>query len=359
MTRNTCKILHLIFLFTFFTLAGCKSRTNTSSGKALTNLHIKTKPVDLTRYEATDEELARVKSEFPNDYEYAERDVKKIKLIGKVKTEEAVALRLYTGSTYSELNGALRAQDPSSLPQYANTIKAAASGLNHIPAETCIAKRGVSGLSDAAIDILKNKRRFKEAGFTSTSYGGPGFSGKIEFTIKSDHCRKIDWLSAVESEKEALFPPGSEFIVETAEFSETQEGVTKFIKGVVELTHTMDPDPAGEPPTISTEPDPGNDKFKKKEILEKTFKSMNSPELSIYLDSGSRLTIRKREASIYGYWSLFGDTITLMPNDSSIFGLPVGTPILLRGINPYKLEWIDPNNPKHILDTFTSEKSSP
>lgn len=352
---NTNRILLLIAVFASPTFTSCKTRKNDqSSEKALTNLRTKEPPVDLTRYEATNEELAMVKNEFPVVYNWAEKYVKLKKMPGKIRIEEAAALRLYTGSIYTHLNNSLRAKDPSSLPMYANTIKAASSGLNHLPPESCTAVRGVDNLSAVAIDTLKKKKRYKEAGFTSTTYEGEGFRGFIQFTIKSDSCRKIDWLSIHEDEKEALFPPGSEFIVDKAEFIEKTVSNEKVMTGVIELTHTMDADPAGEPPTISTEPDPGSEKFQKSEILNQTFTSHKNPTLSITLHSDNFLMVEKGNAMSAGYWSLFGDIVTLTPNNNQVFGLPIGGTVQLKGVHSKKFGWIDPKDPNNVLDIFTA-----
>ncbi len=339
-------------------LTACKTFVREQSEhKAFTNFRNNEAPVDLTIYEATDEELAKVKTEFPVVYQMAEKRFKSLKMPGKIKLEEATALRLYTGSIYSPLNNSLRAKDPSTLPQYANTIKAAASGLNHLPAEACTASRGIDGLSAVALDTLQKKKRYKEAGFTSTTFEGEGFRGFILFTIKSNYCRKIDWLSIHEDEHEALFPPGSEFIVDKAEFAEKTVSGVKVMTGVVELTHTMEKDPAGEPPTISTEPDPGSAKFKKSDILLKSYQSHARPELSFRLSDNNELEIENDKILSRGYWSVFGDIITLIPNDASVFKLSLGENVQLKVVNWEKFGWIDPKDSNNVIDVFTVDAS--
>ena len=346
--------LIVVLSLTILTCVSCRSTYNESHDKASTNLYSNSMPIDLTKYEATDEELAMVKMEFPLTYKTMKNDLIKVKMIGKVKLDEAIALRLYSASAYSALNNSLRAKDPSALPQYANTIKAASSGLAHIPEEPCTVTRGVQDLSDIAIQTLKNKQRYKEAGFTSTSYDGEDFGGKIRFTIKSDHCRKIDWLADTSSEKEVLFPPGSEFIVDKVHFVETVESGKKVTEGSVELTHTLEADPSGDAPVISTQPDPGSVKFKKTEIENQTFISRDQPSISFTLYENSALRVKRGNVSSYGYWSLFGDTVTLMPNDGSVFNLSLGGTVQLRGMNSKRFGWLDPQDPNHVLDVFTN-----
>ncbi len=346
--------LIVVLSLTISTCVSCRSPYSESRDKASTNLYSNSLPIDLTKYEATDEELAMVKVEFPQTYKTMKNDLVNVKMIGRVKLDEAIALRLYSSSAYSALNNSLRAKDPSALPQYANTIKAASSGLAHIPEEPCTVTRGVQDLSDIAIQVLKNGQRYKEAGFTSTSYDGEDFGGKIRFTIKSDQCRKIDWLADVSSEKEVLFPPGSEFIVDKAQLVETVENGKKVTEGLVVLTHTLEPDPSGEAPVISTQPDPGSEKFKKTEIENQTFTSRNQPFISFTLYENSALRVKRGNVSYYGYWSLFGDTITLMPNDGSAFSLALGGTVQLRGLNSKKFGWLDPQDPNHVLDVFTN-----
>lgn len=203
--------------------------------------------LDLTTYDDADEgvfqEMRQEMEDQGFNYAGLKSSLQDIDLPGSIRLDEAIALRLYTASAYSPINTALRTRSPSKLPKLSAIVKAAASGLNRLPAVSCTAKRG-TGLPGDVVETLKQKKRFKERAFMSSSYGAQGFSGNFQMVIKSNRCRKIDWLSQYPGEKEVLFPPGSEFIVDDPQIT----GSGSQAKGTIYLTHTLEADnPSNEP----------------------------------------------------------------------------------------------------------------
>jgi hypothetical protein len=63
------------------------------------------------------------------------------------------------------------------------------------------------------------QHQFEERAFFSTTSGKipKAFVKSVEMAIDSDDCKDVSWLSKYPSEKEVLFPPGSEFVVTSRE----------------------------------------------------------------------------------------------------------------------------------------------
>ncbi len=200
-----------------FTMSACKigdvgdskldaAASNSAGGKT-----------DFTTYKKADAKVfAGMKKEMTKNkfnYDAMAKALAKTKLQGGMTKDEAIALRLYTSSAYSKVNTALRTKKASSLSIYANIVKAAASGLNKIPAKACTTKRGLD-LPTAIVDKIIKAKRFEEQGFMSTSPTVPAaFQKNITFIIKSKACHDISSISEFPKDKEILFPPGSNFIV--------------------------------------------------------------------------------------------------------------------------------------------------
>lgn len=144
-----------------------------------------------------------------------DEDTMEMSLPANVHPDELVALRVYTSNAYREINKALRTRDPNTLPHLRYLILAASSGLNKLGAAPCVAKRGTT-LPANVVATLREGGPYSDRAFLSTTYAPqipPDFQGKATFIIEADKCPKIDWLSEFPSEKEVLFPPGTDFVI--------------------------------------------------------------------------------------------------------------------------------------------------
>jgi hypothetical protein len=202
--------------------ASCK-KSDSSDLMATTTLG--GKAIDLTTFTAaTPTNYAGFKKETkPDKYTAAVNDIKKkaIKPKGKMTQDELIAVNYYTGADYVTINGKLRGTDADSLNSIQNLVKTTASGVNKVPATSCIAYRGVK--SNAALDKIyttaKKVGRIEDGAFFSTSATKSvalnflaGAKGYL-LTIKSSRCHNIKFASQFPNENEVLFAPGSEFIV--------------------------------------------------------------------------------------------------------------------------------------------------
>jgi hypothetical protein len=136
-------------------------------------------------------------------------------------TIEKVAVYGYTTSDYGFLNKGLREAGGLGNVQHAGLksyVQHAANGLAKLPdaapdpgkSYTTVA-RGVSGFAGIA-ERYQAGKTVTEHAFTSTSQGR-GYDGDWQFTIKSSHGKDVSGLSKYASEKEILFPPGTQFQV--------------------------------------------------------------------------------------------------------------------------------------------------
>ncbi|MBC7659179.1 MAG: hypothetical protein H7249_05670 [Chitinophagaceae bacterium] len=184
--------------------------------------------VDLTSYTTTDPAVYKLfaqevsVSSLINSYFAVHADVTKGKIQkkGSMTDAEIEALRLYTTKGYIPVNLALRTKDPRNLPNMVGIVKVTASGLNKIPTKACIVYRGVtsSARQIALTDDFLKVGRYSEKSFLSTSLSKSAATdfaknGGYLWIIKSSQCHDITWLSQYKYEKEVLFAPGSEFIV--------------------------------------------------------------------------------------------------------------------------------------------------
>ncbi|MBC7658495.1 MAG: hypothetical protein H7249_02175 [Chitinophagaceae bacterium] len=221
---------------------GCKPQGAGSTLQTDTSTGYLTK-VDLTTYTGANAAVyAGMKKEmdkFHYSYDTVALGLAKKTMKGSLTKEEAVALRLYTSSAYSAINTRLRSNRVSQIKDIVNIIKAAASGLNKIPSESCVARRGLD-LPAAIVEKIIKVKRFEELAFMSTTKENSvpaGFKNNLTFVITSKNCHDISFLSEHANEKEVLFPPGSDFIV-TKSFIKKVGGKWA---GTINLNHVVQP----------------------------------------------------------------------------------------------------------------------
>jgi hypothetical protein len=131
-----------------------------------------------------------------------------------IPTEDLVAVRGYTGDEYySEMNKALRTGDPAELAKYDAHIRVTTSGLNQLPTTAGEFYRGMnipSGSVDGVVGKYEPGQVVTEPHFLST---GNAFSGNVQYTVQSTTGHDVSFLSHYPHESEVLFPPGSQFQV--------------------------------------------------------------------------------------------------------------------------------------------------
>lgn len=142
------------------------------------------------------------------------------------KASETAALKKYTGYYYSELNGALRGNQPLTEQHLKDAINMQ-KAMRPLP-ENIVLHRGlnpVAGVLPGNIDEYKALigKTFNEAGFTSTSVGGKAaFGGKISLTIEAPKGTPAAWvgkISQYQSEREMILASGSKFEILEAKMS--------------------------------------------------------------------------------------------------------------------------------------------
>ncbi len=122
---------------------------------------------------------------------------------------EAYAIRLYTGSSYGWINGALRSQQPAEKARvFRDVLNSALAKLR--PYEGTV-RRGAN-LPPERLAQHQVGAVVTYPGYTSTSVGH-GFGQRHRFVIRSKTGRFIDPSSANPGEYEVLFPPGTKFRV--------------------------------------------------------------------------------------------------------------------------------------------------
>jgi NAD:arginine ADP-ribosyltransferase len=172
-------------------------------------------------FRSTPEDRAKFASEYggyADDEEYV-NDLKAANPdhpISKIPTEDLVAVRGYTGDEfYSQMNKALRTGDTAGLQQYDSHIRATTSGLNQLEPTTGTFHRGMN-IDPANMDGVLSKyepgQQVTEPYFMST---GKPFPGNVQFEVQSATGRDVSYLSHYPNESEVLFPPGSNFRVDS------------------------------------------------------------------------------------------------------------------------------------------------
>jgi len=122
---------------------------------------------------------------------------------------EYVALAMYTGNYYQQINAALRSMKIQELKKYRVLIKFILSALSKLKNFEGYVKRGTS-LKPEAIGNCQEGALFADRGFLSTSTAG-GFGGSFRFLVKPKTCKYIAPLSNYPNEEEVLCLPGTVF----------------------------------------------------------------------------------------------------------------------------------------------------
>jgi hypothetical protein len=132
-------------------------------------------------------------------------------------TEELVAIRAYTGESWSSINAALRLKDGKALLRQGRMIGAMRSGLAKLPTYSGRVTRTIGMSVDDAAKRYVVGETVVEDGFTSTTKGPPvkQREGNISISIESKTGRDVTSI-AVHKEGEILFPPGTKFKVTEA-----------------------------------------------------------------------------------------------------------------------------------------------
>jgi hypothetical protein len=128
-----------------------------------------------------------------------------------ITQNEYLAIRLYTGSYYRQINAALRNLDLQSLKSYKVLIKFLMSGLNKLDNFVGVTKRG-SILKSELTTFCEAGNAFGDRGFMSTSVAS-GFSGAYRFVLASATCKYVAPISTYTQEEEVLCLPGTLFQV--------------------------------------------------------------------------------------------------------------------------------------------------
>ena len=124
---------------------------------------------------------------------------------------EYVAIRIYTGNYYQQINAALRNLDLQTLKNYRVLIKFLMAGLNKLENYVGVTKRGTN-LKSELTTFCEAGNAFGDRGFMSTSVAG-GFGGQYRFILASATCKYVAPISSVSSEEEVLCLPGTLFQV--------------------------------------------------------------------------------------------------------------------------------------------------
>ncbi len=138
-----------------------------------------------------------------------------------IPTDDLVALRGYTDDVinpatglrdYQAMNQALRGGDPAQLAQYDAYIRSATSALNQLPPNPGTVFRGAN-LPPDVLDNYRVGETVTERAFTSTSSDPAQSFPGTQFVINSTSGRNVAGASAIPSESEILFRPGTQFEV--------------------------------------------------------------------------------------------------------------------------------------------------
>ena len=201
--------LSLWFLALLFAapLGACKARRADGGSEVKATTQIDYRYVDLTTYkngdDVTDDEIAAAKQYTSDD-------------------KSSQPGRLDGETIYSHVNRALRKFLRADINAFDDTIKNLSSLVNKSRSGSCtfyryfnanVVSEGVT-LNDA---LGQRGKTYIERGFLSTTTSNiapKGFEAKTDIIVgRSAACAPISSYSAIKTENEVLFPPGSEFIV--------------------------------------------------------------------------------------------------------------------------------------------------
>lgn len=156
--------------------------------------------------------------------------------IEKIPHDQKLAMHGYTKHSFSEMNKALRTQDPEMLRRYDEQIRCIVSGMNQLPDFSGKAHRVVTvddpGLAAAIADSYEPGKVVTEHSFTSTSVrpdpDNPDqpkskFSGLVEFHMEITGGKDLRPFNDRSAEAEILLPPGTSLEV-TGKYQDPDTG---------------------------------------------------------------------------------------------------------------------------------------
>jgi hypothetical protein len=131
-----------------------------------------------------------------------------------LQTDELIAIRAYSGESWSSINAALRTRDAQALMRQGQMIELMKSGLAKLPAYQGKVTRTIALSVEDAAQKYKVGATVVEDAFTSTTFG-KGVAqreGNVLLNIESSTGRNITSIAA-HAESEVLFAPGAKFQV--------------------------------------------------------------------------------------------------------------------------------------------------
>ncbi len=156
---------------------------------------------------------------------------------GGLGSAEVQAIHLYTqddtvpaigGKYYAVINKALRDGDSGTLQSLADIVKNVASATNKLRNGPCTTRRYVD-LPYSVVQKMQHvgQRYVEKSFYSSTRNTAPpqGFGAKTDVIVAtSSNCPMVEQYSVIPSEKEVLFPPGTEFSVTRESLVEIKGG---------------------------------------------------------------------------------------------------------------------------------------
>ncbi|TWW12249.1 hypothetical protein E3A20_02480 [Planctomyces bekefii] len=224
-------------------LEGCKAHSDRSSESSVktSDVVLNGEAISLDNYVATAADFAEMHFEIQemlrfdpgqDNYDYLLRRLTqtspkvRVKPGSRLETDEKLALILWTiefvpnalePSPYTAINRALRNASATGDEAIDGTARVLASALNKIQGQVCGATRGVASLPASYLQLAKGEI-FKDSGFVAFGMGGappaPYDELPIYITVHSAECKNIAGFSKF-NEEEVLFPPGTDFLVES------------------------------------------------------------------------------------------------------------------------------------------------
>jgi hypothetical protein len=126
---------------------------------------------------------------------------------------QAMMIHAYTGACFEPLNEVLRKTDRAEAITYSAVTEQLVSALQRLPDHAGWVFRGTS-LPPAVLERYQAGATIEHWAFTSTTAGSPFYTGhSIQMKIRSKHGKLIDQYSALQGEREVLFPPHTRFKV--------------------------------------------------------------------------------------------------------------------------------------------------
>ena len=134
--------------------------------------------------------------------------------LAALSIDEIIAIRAYSGESWSYVNAALRVKDPKELTRLGQFIDLMKSGLSKLPVFRGKVTRTIGMSTPDAVQKYRVGATIVEDAFTSTTFG-KGVAqreGTVFLTIESSTGRNIT-AAAIHNESEVLFSPGAKFVV--------------------------------------------------------------------------------------------------------------------------------------------------